>query len=229
MTHELFAEEFAEMAVRLHDEPTVEETVERVLEYALKAVDCDYAGVTFLHGAMKVDTAASTDPLVQRIEKLQLETGEGPALEALAHRLHVVVDDTLTELRWPRWAERVAEAGVRSVLSTRLSTEESVVGTLNLYAAEPGRFDDDDCEVAHVLARHAAVALATAQKVENLWQAVDARKLIGQAQGILMERFDLKAEQAFAVLLRYSQNHNLKLRAVAERLVETRTLPGGTD
>jgi AmiR/NasT family two-component response regulator len=41
----------------------------------------------------------------------------------------------------------------------------------------------------------------------------------------LMERFDLTADQAFAVLLRYSQDNNLKLRAVAETLIETRELP----
>ena len=71
----------------------------------------------------------------------------------------------------------------------------------------------------------AAVALASAQRAENLWLAIDARKLVGQAQGILMERFDLSADQAFAVLLRYSQDKNLKLRAVAQLLVSQRSLP----
>ena len=70
------------------------------------------------------------------------------------------------------------------------------------------------------------VALASARKLDNLWQAVDARKRIGQAQGILMERFGLTDDQAFAVLLRYSQDNNIKLRAVADLLVETRSLPG---
>ena len=72
---------------------------------------------------------------------------------------------------------------------------------------------------------HAAVALANARQTENLWVAIDARKLVGQAQGILMERFDLDADQAFAVLLRYSQHRNLKLRAVADLLVKHRQLP----
>ncbi len=219
------AEEFAEMALRLHDEPSVEETIELVLEYALKAVGCEYAGVIVVHGGTRVETVAATDPLVERLDEIQMEHGEGPDLHTIEDRLSVIVDDTKTETRWPGWAARVAGAGIRSLLSTRLYTTATVIGTLNLYSTQPKRFDLDDQAVAHILARHAAVAIGAARKEENLWQAVDARKLIGQAQGILMERFDLTTDQAFAVLLRYSQDNNIKLRSVAERLVETRSLP----
>jgi GAF domain-containing protein len=219
------AEDFAEMAIRLHDEPGVEETVDLVLQYALKAVGCDYAGVIFVYGRAKVETIAATDPLIERLDEIQMEHGEGPDLDTLEERLSVLVDDTQTETRWPGWASRVASTGIRSLLSVRLYTTENTIGTLNLYGRSPNQFDVDDQAVAHILARHAAVAIGAARKEQNLWQAVDARKLVGQAQGILMERFDLSADQGFAVLLRYSQDNNIKLRDVAERLVETRTLP----
>lgn len=221
-----FAEEIAEMAIRLHDEPTVEETVDRVLEYALNALDCGYAGIIFVHGRQRVETAAATHPLVAELDIVQMECGEGPDVDVLADRYSVIVADTHTEQRWPTWAARVAAIGIRSLLSVRLYTTASTIGTLNLYDEKPDKFDVDDQAVAHVLARHAAVALASARHMENLWQAVDARKLIGQAQGILMERYQLTADQAFAVLLRYSQDKNIKLRAVADHLVATRKLPG---
>jgi GAF domain-containing protein len=219
-----FAEEFAELALTLHD-VTVEETVEKVLEFTLKAIGCDYAGVIFVHGRNHIETAAATDPIVAKLDAMQMEVGEGPDVSVLADRLSVIVSDTRTETRWPAWATQVAEAGVRSLLSVRMYTDDETIGTLNAYSNRPDAFDVDDQAVAHVLARHAAVALGSARKIENLWLAVDARKRIGQAQGILMERFDLTADQAFAVLLRYSQDNNLKLRVVADRLVETRQLP----
>lgn len=224
------ADEFAEMAMRLHDEPGVEETVERVIEYALKAVDCDAACVSLVHGRSRIETAAATRPLIAELDAIQEECGEGPDLNALADQDAVIVRDTRTEERWPTWARRVAEQGIRSMLSVHLSTGDKVVGILKLYDEEPDKFDRDDLAVAHILARHAAIALASARDVENLWRAIDARKLIGQAQGILMERFDLNADQAFAVLLRYSQDNNTKLRDVAELLVSTRKLPeAGTE
>jgi GAF domain-containing protein len=219
-----YAEEFAELALALHD-VTVEETVEKVLEFTLKAIGCDYAGVIFVHGKHHIETAAATDPIVAKLDAMQMEIGEGPDVSVIADRLSVIVSDTHAESRWPTWAARVYDAGIRSLLSVRMYTDEETIGTLNAYSRKPDAFDVDDQAVAHVLARHAAVALGNARKVENLWLAVDARKRIGQAQGILMERFDLTADQAFAVLLRYSQDNNVKLRVVADRLVETRELP----
>jgi GAF domain-containing protein len=219
-----YAEEFAELALALND-VTVEETVEKVLGFALKAIGCDYAGVIFVHGKNAVETAAATDPVVAKLDAVQMEVGEGPDVSVLEDRLSVIISDTTTESRWPKWAARVSETGIRSLLSVRMYTDDQTIGTLNAYSLKPNAFDVDDQAVAHVLARHAAVALGTARKIENLWQAVDARKRIGQAQGILMERFDLTADQAFAVLLRYSQDNNVKLRVVADRLVETRELP----
>ena len=120
----------------------------------------------------------------------------------------------------------MASLGLRSQLAVRMHTAATTVGTLNLFDDEPDRFDRQDIAVAHLLARHAAVALASARDLENVWHAVDSRKLIGQAQGILMERYQLGTDQAMGVLLRYSQDFNLKLRLVAEQLVSTSQLPG---
>ncbi len=223
---EEFAADFALMAMRLHEEPSVEQTVERVLEFARAAVGCGHAGVMFVHGGKTIETAAATDPLVEKADQLQVECGEGPCLSAIFEQDSFYVPDTAVDSLWPAWSRRVAELGLRSVLSIRLFTGDSTIGALNLFEAEPDRFDADDEAVAHVLARHASIALASAKQESNLWQAIDARKLIGQAQGILMERFDLDADRAFGVLRRYSQDHNIKLREVAQRLIDTRKLPG---
>lgn len=219
------AAEFADLAVRLHDEPTVVETLDLVVQSAVRALGCPYAGVLLIHGSQQVETAASTDPIVEALDQVQIECGEGPGLSMLSERATVVVADTNAEQRWEKWAGKVAALGVRSVLTARLSTGSTDIGTLNLFHTEPDAFDADDEAIASIFARHAAVALASARQAENLWLAIDARKLVGQAQGILMERFDLDADQAFAVLLRYSQQRNLKLRAVAELLVTSRKLP----
>lgn len=223
---ENLAEGLAELAGALHDEPSVAETVELVLDYTLKALDCEYAGVVFVHGGGRLETAAATHPMIETLAALQAECGEGPDINVIADRSGVIVTDTLADERWPTWARQVASLGIRSVLSVRLSTSSTTVGCLDCYHSEPGRFDDSDQAVAHLLARHAAVALASARDIETIWKAVDSRKLIGQAQGILMERHRLTADQAFAVLVRYSQDRNIKLRDIAGHVVSTLNLPG---
>ena len=220
-----FAEDFAEIARQLHGEPDLEQTLDRIVALACEAVECDSAGVFLLHGRKRVESAAVTDPLVEKADSLQLQCGEGPCLEAMADHETVVIHDTATDPRWNAWSSQVADIGYRSVLSIRLFTNQYTIGSLNLYARRPAAFGPDEAAVGQIFGGHASVALAAARNEDSLRQAIDARHVIGQAQGILMERFDLNADQAFAVLRRYSQDKNLKLRAVAEEMIASRVLP----
>jgi GAF domain-containing protein len=219
------AEELAELALTLRDEQTLEETVDRVLEFTLKALDCAYAGVILVGKGGAVETFAATHEIVAHLDRVQFEQGQGPDLDIVTDRHGVLVPDVQAETRWPAWARQVGSHGIRSMVGTRLYTTGATIGSLNAYDPAPHHFGPDDQAVAHLLARHAAVAMEAASDAANLWKAIDARALIGQAQGILMERFDVDADRAFAILRRYSQDHNVKLRTIAQRLIEERTLP----
>ena len=117
------------------------------------------------------------------------------------------------------------ELGVASIVSYRLYTTEDTLGAMNLYSTDPDAFDADDVNNGQALAAHVGVALAASQNAEHLEMAISNRTLIGRAEGILMERFDVSPDQAFAVLRRVSQHRNVKLNRVAEELVRTRETP----
>jgi GAF domain-containing protein len=161
---------------------------------------------------------------VETLYRLQIEADEGPLLTALSGET-VAIADVAADDRWPCWRTVAVGAGIGSVLHVPMTVSDRTTGVLSLYATEPNAFTVDDEAIAHILSRHASVAVATARQEVSLAQAVDARKLVGQAMGILMERFDMNADQAFAVLRRYSQDTNTKLRDVAAHLIETRKLP----
>ena len=219
---------FASLAVDLHEAGGVEETVDAVVQFALQALDCTYAGVALSTKGSRAEIAAVTDPVVGDVFELQISNQSGPLMTAMRDRTPVLIRDTTLDGRWPEWAEKVAALGVRSVFDVPLTTGNPrtwTVGVLGLYSPEPDAFGPDDEAVAHILARHASVALASARNEAALAQAVDARKLVGQAMGILMERFDIDGDRAFAVLRRYSQDTNTKLRDVAQQLIDTRKLP----
>jgi GAF domain-containing protein len=216
---------FAQLAVELYDAASMAQTVDPVLEYALRATGCDCAGVVLVQHGKDLQTAGMTDPRVEQADRLQLEYGGGPCVPVSRQHDSVLVCDTVVDRRWPRWSPRVAELGLRSVLTVRLFTTRSTLGALNLYGIRPDQFTAADEATARLLARHAAVAVAVVREASTLAQAVEARTLIGQAQGLLMERFAIDADQAFAVLRRYSQDNNVKLRVVADKLVTTRRLP----
>jgi GAF domain-containing protein len=227
-TQDTTASAFAHLALEMHAATGVEETVDAVVQFALQALSCTYAGVAFATRGSRAEVAAVTDPVVAEIFELQISHQTGPLVTAMSERAPVLIRDTSTDDRWPEWAAKVAALGVRSVLDVPLATgPESCrsVGVLGLYSPQADAFGPDDEAVAHILARHASVALASARQEASLAQAIDARKLVGQAMGILMERFDIDDDRAFAVLKRYSQDTNTKLRDVAQQLIDTRKLP----
>lgn len=213
---------FSEMALELHNEPTAERTIERIAEFAMTATSCDDAGIMLVRGRNQIETAAATSSRVAESHNLQIMFDEGPCLDAIEGGPLYVANDVATDTRWPAWGPAVAELGMRSVLSIRLETRTRRYGSLNLYAERTGAFDDDDIAVGSIFVTHASVALAAAHNEEGLQVAIDARKLIGQAQGIIMERYDLDANRAFEFLRRQSQHHNIKLRDVAAWVVEHR-------
>ncbi|QNE22725.1 GAF and ANTAR domain-containing protein [Kribbella qitaiheensis] len=221
----LGADAFARLAIELHDAAGVDETVEAVVQFALQAEACSYAGVTLtLRGSREI--AAVTDPLVTAIYQLQFDLGEGPLQTALSEGVVVHVVDVETETRWPAWAAKVTRYPVRSYLHVPMWISQQLIGVLSLFNTEPNAFSADDEAIAHILARHASIAVASAQDGEAMAAAVDARKLVGQAMGILMERFDTDQVRAFEMLKRYSQQNNTKLRDVAQELIDTRKLRG---
>jgi GAF domain-containing protein len=169
---------------------------------------------------------ALTDPKLADLYQQQIEEGTGPLLTAIDQQNVLLIPDTAAETRWsPRWADEVATAGIRSAMHVPLMLAGHAQAVLSLYSDQPDAFDTDDVAIAHILARHASVAIASARHDASMAQAIDARKLVGQAMGILMERYDLDGDRAFEVLKRYSQDTNRKLRDVAQELVDTRKLP----
>ncbi|MFC0622487.1 GAF and ANTAR domain-containing protein [Kribbella deserti] len=219
------ADAFAQLAMELHDAPTVEETVDAVLEFALQAVSCSYAGIALAVRGQRAQVGAVTDSIVETIYQLQIDNGEGPLLTALSERSLLHIPDVSAETRWPEWRAKVETIGIGTVLHVPMRAAEQLVGVLSLYSTKPRAFDRDDEAVAHILARHAAIAVASARYERSMAEAIDARKLVGQAMGILMVKFDVDGDRAFAILKRYSQDTNTKLRDVAQHVIDTRKLP----
>lgn len=222
------AETFAQLALEMHEAYGVDETVDAVVQFALQALNCSYAGVALYTRGGQPEVPAVTDPVVAEIYQFQMRGEDGPLFATMRDRATVLVRDTTTDTRWPDWATKVTALGVRSVLDVPLALGDEAsptVGVLGLYSPQPDAFDTDDEAIAHILARHATVALATARHEQTMSAAVDARKLVGQAMGILMERYAVDGDRAFAILKRYSQDTNTKLRDVAQQLIDTRKLP----
>ena len=221
-----FAQQLAEAARSMQGWTSTQQTLDKVVSVATEIIKgCDLVGISVVRGD-GIETRAGSDETLNQIDELQFRLREGPCFDAL--RTHEIVHsgDLATDKRWPRWGPLVAsEVSVVCVVSYRLFTTENTLGALNLYSRRSEAFDTDDVYNGQALAAHVGVALAASQNAENLELAITNRTVIGRAEGILMERFAIRPEQAFAVLRRVSQGRNVKLNHVAEELVRTRETP----
>jgi hypothetical protein len=222
-----FALRFSESARILFSAGSVTETLASVVKLSVTTIEgCDFAGL-FLVDGDAVTTAVHTDPIVVEIDAFQHQTGEGPCVDAIAHRLIFYADDLRKDLRWLQFAPRATRAGIRSVVALPLAAN-SQLGALNLYARYPAAFGVVDRAKAAILVSLASLALSAAyshedeeRRADNFHAALASRETIGEAVGILMERERITAEQAFDVLRRASNHLHIKLRNVAQNLIET--------
>jgi GAF domain-containing protein len=162
-----------------------------------------------------------------KIDELQQSLREGPALTAVEESRTVLVTDVTAQPRWQEWSVRAANMGIRAVMAACLRTERRVLGTVTGYSSEPGRFDNNDADTLALLADHASVVLDLLWQESALRDVADARNVIGQAQGLLMERYGLSSHDAFASLRRISRETGDQLSDVARELIITRELPAG--
>ena len=217
---------FTELAQALTAAPDEGARLKVAVHAAVELVTrCDHAGITINENGRLV-TRASSDDLVARANELQADLGEGPCLDVRRDQNTLVSPALSVEGRWPVWAPRVhGELGVGSMMSLLLYTGGQSMGALSLYCRDGCRFDADDVAVGQALAGQLSVVMAAEKQIDQLGLGLHNRTVIGQAQGILMERFDMTSNQAFDYLRRTSSTSNRKLAAVAADIAETRRLP----
>ena len=225
------AEHLAAIAGVLLSPSTVTQTLNRVVTYAVAAIDgYDEAGMC--QGPTATFEPLPGSPVLVDLDRLQTSLGEGPCVDALSGQDSIYVADLMNDTTWPLFGPAAVEAGLRSALSYRLFVGEETLGALQLFARLPAAFNATDRAQGLLFAAHAAMALQVARsselqelRAEHLMAAMASREVIGQAQGILMERERITADQAFQLLRHSSQRLNIKLRDVAQTLVDTGAVP----
>ncbi len=203
--------------------PRVEEVLAGVTSAAVELIPgADMAGVLLSGKGNKFESLVDTSDLVGRLDAVQERQKEGPCLDAATDELVVRTNDFATDKRWPKFARAAVTAGVRSSLSFRLYGSMQTAGALNVFGAKPNVFTSESEAIGLVLASHAAAAILASRQGEQLQSAMASRDTIGQAKGIIMERFNVDAVRAFDLLRQLSQEQNLPLTAIAQRVVDTR-------
>ncbi|WP_207083748.1 GAF and ANTAR domain-containing protein [Nocardioides sp. S5] len=218
--------EFADLAQAMGSAGADQDRLVLAVEAAVELIGaCAHASVT-LNRRGECFTLAGSSEVPSLVNKLQNEVGEGPCHAMDRDEETIISTDLARDQRWPAWGVRVhEELGLGSSMSLLIFTARGSYGTLSLYAERPRAFSADDLATAQALAGHLAVSMAASREIDGLGVALASRTVIGQAEGIVMERLGVDSDQALAYLKRVSSYTNTKLVDVALALVRTRQLP----
>ncbi len=220
------AEQMSEFARVLQAEDDVESLLAHMVKAAIDLVPgTDDASISLITGRRGVESRAPSSDLPRQVDALQTRVGQGPCLDAVFEHRTVSVPDMAHEDRWPRFAEGAMNLGAASMLAFQLYVEGDNLGAMNLYSRHTNAFNAESEEIGLLIAAHASVAFAESKKMDQMHDALASRDTIGQAKGILMERYGITGNQAFILLVRSSSNTNTKLATIAEYLTGTGELP----
>ena len=210
----------------------LDEVLGEVAGIAQKWIPGSEATSITLVRADKAWTAAYSARLALDADELQYAEGYGPCMDAGRTGMPMVVTDMRTEERWPTYTPRVVKRGVLSSLSVPLPFQGVTIGALNNYSREPDAFGDESLALANEITTYIGIAVMNADAhaeasatATQMQQALESRKTIDMALGIIIATHHCSPEEAFAVLSRTSQNHNRKLRELARELVEAESRP----
>jgi ANTAR domain/GAF domain len=198
------------------------ETLDAIVRAAVDTIPgVDHASITVINDDLELETLIPSDQFVVAGDELQCALGEGPCLDAAAGTPMVRSDNLSEESRWPSYAPKAAAMGVGSQLAVHLYEHKQTYGGLNLYFDRADAISAATVDLTELFAHHSAMALGHAKEREGLISALDTRKTIGQATGIVMERYGISEARAFEYLIRVSQTGNVKLRVVADEVVKS--------
>ncbi|QNE21418.1 GAF and ANTAR domain-containing protein [Kribbella qitaiheensis] len=199
----------------------LDQTLNKITAAAVEVLPgVEYASITVLHADGSLETAAPTDDLIVDLDATQYRLKEGPCYDAATDTVHVTAPNLAADERFPAYAAAAVAAGIRAQAGIRLFDAPKSQGALNLYSRNVGAFADFEV-LSRLFAHQAATVIEYAKEIQSLQEAMHTRTTIGQAVGILMERYKLNDQRAFAFLARLSQHRNVKLRRIAEEINNT--------
>lgn len=183
-------------------------------------------GVTVIRSKKPV-TVASSDSRARKLDELQNSYGDGPCLTALRERTRILVPDVRSDNRWPDYFRATAANGVISILAVPMDVKSTGQAVLNLYSPRVLGFPEGSVAAAEEVAREAARALHLALKIaqlselrDDLTAALESRTIIATAVGVIMAENRCTRDKAFRILVEASSHRNVKLRVLAENVVD---------
>ena len=201
-----------------------------LVERAVELLAADAAGLMLADQRGRLEVLAASSEEARVLELFELQSSQGPCMDCFTTGEPLVnIEVAQMADRWPLFTAAAAVAGYRSAHALPLRLRGQVLGAMNLFSVADTPLTSDDIALGQGMADIATIGLLQQRRTleqdiltEQLQAALNTRIVIEQAKGVLAERAGLSMEAAFATMRNHARNHNLKLRDVAQGLIDGR-------
>jgi GAF domain-containing protein len=214
---------FVRLADTLVDDFDVVDFLQGLSEDSVKVLGARAAGVMLDDGRGGLRVVASSEERMRLLELFELQSKEGPCLDAFQAGKTMQADTAEGHRLWPGFSQAASEVGFQLMCGVPLQLRGKVIGALNLFRDNDEPFSATELVLAQAMAEVAAIGLLHQRALsdgrllaEQLQVALRSRVLIEQAKGMVAQYLEIDVDDAFLVLRRYSRDHNIKLTKLAQ-------------
>ena len=225
----LLARAFVRLADTLSDEFDVVEFLHGLSVDSVEIIGAEAASVMLADTRGGLRLVASSQERMRLLELFEIQSAQGPCLDAFGSGQPVQASAAESRSRWPVFAPQASEAGFQAMCAVPLRARTDTIGALNLFRGNDEPFSDTELEIARAMAQVATIALIQERAirersmlVEQLQAALRSRVVIEQAKGMLAEHLSTSVDGAFQLLNKYARDHNRRLTDVARDVVNRR-------
>jgi len=225
----LLSRAFVRLTTTLADEFDVVEFMHILSVDSVEILDAEAASVMLADARGGLRLIASSQERMQLLELFEIQSAQGPCLDAFGSGQIVQASATDSLGRWPVFATQASRAGFRAMCAVPLRARADTIGALNLYRLSDQQFSQAELEAAQALAQLATIAVVyewamreRSELNEQLQAALRGRIVIEQAKGMLAEHLSTTVDDAFGLLTAYAHDHRRRLTDVARDVVDRR-------
>jgi transcriptional regulator with GAF, ATPase, and Fis domain len=223
----VLARAFVRLADTLASDFDIVDFLQGLSADSVDILSAEAAGVMLADACGGLRLIASSDERMRLLELFEIQSEQGPCLDAFATGQPVQACAADSRTRWPAFAPRASDAGFQMMCAVPLRLRTDTIGALNVFRVDDELFTDSEMDIIQAMGEMAAIGLIQERALrerslltEQLQAALTSRVKIEQAKGMLAEYLTVTVDDAFLLLRNYARNRNRKLSHVASEVVD---------
>ncbi len=200
----------------------LKEILELIVAMTAKVMDSKICSIMLLDEKTDELVIAATQSLSEDyVSKPNLKVGQSISGRVVLEKRPITVLDVTEEVGF-MFPDVARKEGIVSLLSVPMMIKDRVIGVINSYTQSEHRFTKEEIGILQSVANQAAVAIENtnlSQEIFTAREALEARKLVERAKGILMKELSISEDEAYKRIHKKSMDMRKTMKEVAEAII----------